>query len=104
MKEVFENIKAFQEQLRIVAFVDKEKNDLNNPYMLIWRVVNNIDAGRDIFIEGDVVGIDGTNKNALDGFEREWPGDVECTPSVLHSLKKSGVLDIDEALIYKFQL
>jgi 4-hydroxy-3-polyprenylbenzoate decarboxylase len=104
MKEVFENIKALQQQLRIVAFVDEKKNDLNNPYMLVWRVVNNIDAGRDIFVEENIVGIDGTNKNALDGFEREWPGDVECTPTVLQSLKERGILDIDEALIYKFQL
>lgn len=104
MKELFEKIKAFQENLRIVAFVDEAKNDLNNPYMLIWRIVNNIDAGRDIFVEGNMVGIDGTNKNKLDGFEREWPGDVECTASVLHSLKERGILDIDEALIYKFQL
>jgi 4-hydroxy-3-polyprenylbenzoate decarboxylase len=104
MKEVFENIKGLEDNLRIVAFVDSEKNDLDNPYMLIWRVVNNIDAGRDIYMSGDLVGVDGTNKNSLDGFEREWPGDVECTPSVISSLVDREILKMDESLQEKFQL
>lgn len=104
MKEVFENIKGLEENLRIVVFVDSEKNDLDNPYMLIWRVVNNIDAGRDIYISGDLVGVDGTNKNSLDGFEREWPGDVECTPSVISSLVDREILQMDKSLQDKFQL
>ncbi len=104
MKEVFENIKGLEENLRIVVFVESDKNDLVNPYMLIWRVVNNIDAGRDIYMSGDMVGVDGTNKNSLDGFEREWPGDVECTPSVLSSLVERNVLELDRSLQDKFQL
>ncbi len=104
MKGLFEKINPLGPNLRIVVFVDANGNDLDNPYMLVWRVVNNIDAGRDIFISGDMVGIDGTNKNSLDGFEREWPGDVECTPGVLHSLRERGILDVDEAFIDKFQL
>ena len=72
--------------------------------MLIWRVVNNIDAGRDIYMSGDLVGVDGTNKNSLDGFEREWPGDVECTPSVISSLVDREILQMDKSLQEKFQL
>jgi len=104
MEEVIEKLNEFDNILRIVAFVDEEKNDLDNAYMLLWRVVNNIDAGRDIYIIDDVVFLDGTNKNTLDGFEREWPGDVECTPDVLKSLKERGLLEIEESLIHKFQL
>jgi len=104
MKEVVENLKGFKNILRIVAFVDEEKNDLDNPYMLVWRVVNNIDARRDILISDDILFIDGTNKNALDGFEREWPGDVDCSPAVLASLKERGVIEIDDSIIEKFQL
>ncbi len=104
MKEVFDKIKGLEENLRILAFVDEEKNDIDNAYMLLWRVVNNIDAGRDIYMKDNLVGIDGTNKNSLDGFEREWPGDVECTPSVIRSLQERNILEVDEVLYKKFQV
>jgi 4-hydroxy-3-polyprenylbenzoate decarboxylase len=72
--------------------------------MLLWRVSNNIDAQRDIYVSGVMVGVDGTNKNQLDNFDREWPGDVECTPSVIASLKEKGVWDLEEKLLQKYQL
>ncbi len=104
MRPVFDALKVLEAHLRVVVFVDEAHNDLENPYMLVWRVVNNIDAGRDIYRDADMIGIDGTNKGALDGFEREWPGDVNCTPAVLESLQKRGVLEIEDDLIHKFQL
>jgi 4-hydroxy-3-polyprenylbenzoate decarboxylase len=97
-------LKPLEAHLRVIVFVDQANNDLDNPYMLVWRVVNNIDAGRDIYRDADMIGIDGTNKGALDGFEREWPGDVNCTPAVLESLQKRGVLEIEDNFIDKFQL
>jgi len=103
-KEYFDALKSLKEHLRIVVFVDDAKNDVNNAYMIVWRVTNNIDAQRDIFVENMMVGIDGTNKNELDGFTREWPDDVDCTPSVIASLKEKGVWDFDEELYNKFQL
>ena len=36
------------EHIKVLVVVDKSNNDLHNPYMLIWRVVNNIDALRDV--------------------------------------------------------
>ncbi|OHE16088.1 MAG: hypothetical protein A2525_07980 [Sulfurimonas sp. RIFOXYD12_FULL_36_11] len=72
--------------------------------MLIWRVTNNIDVQRDLFVSGLMVGLDGTNKNVLDGFDREWPDDVECTPSVVESLKERGLWDLEEKLYEKYQL
>ena len=104
MKEVFENIKSLDTNIRIIAFVDEAKNDLHNGYMLVWRVVNNVDALRDIFMTDTIVGIDGTNKNTIDGYDREWPGDVECTSSVIESLKDRKIYELDETLINKFQL
>lgn len=104
MRPVFDALKPLEAHLRVIVFVDEAHNDLENPYMLIWRVVNNIDAGRDIYIDADMIGIDGTNKGTLDGFTREWPGDVNCTPAVLESLQKQGVLEIEDNLIHKFQL
>jgi 4-hydroxy-3-polyprenylbenzoate decarboxylase len=104
VKDYFEALTPLMSFLRVVVFVDVEKNDIENAYMLLWRVVNNIDAGRDIFISGLTVGIDGTNKTAIDGFTREWPGDVECTPGVVEDLKRKGLWTLDEKLEKKYQL
>ncbi len=103
-KEYFDALIPLSQHLRIVVFVDAEKNDVHNSYMLVWRVTNNIDAQRDIFISGLMVGVDGTNKNRLDGFSREWPDDVDCTQSVVDNLKTKGVWGFEEKLYKKFQL
>ena len=101
---LFERLEALKKYLRIVVFVDVKNNNIDNPYMLVWRVVNNMDAGRDLRIVDDMVCIDGTNKNSLDGFERRWPDDVSCTPAVVEILKKSGLWDLDESLQELYQL
>ncbi|MDQ1263093.1 MAG: 4-hydroxy-3-polyprenylbenzoate decarboxylase [Campylobacterota bacterium] len=103
-KKYFDALLELSNHLRVVVFVDEAKNDIFNPYMLLWRVTNNIDALRDIFISGLMVGVDATTKNMLDDFTREWPDDVECTPSVVASLKAKGVWDLDENIYQKFQL
>ena len=103
-KAYFNALLPLANHLRVVVFVDEEKNDISNPYMLIWRVTNNLDAQRDIFVSGLMIGVDGTNKNELDGYTREWPGDVECTKDVIERLKSKGVWDIDEELRDKYQL
>jgi len=90
--------------IRIVVFIDETKNDIFNPYMLVWRVTNNMDAIRDVYISGLMVGIDGTNKNSLDNFTREWPDDVECTKSVIESLKEKGVWDLEDKIFDQYQL
>lgn len=102
-KEVFAKLSDLKEHLRIVVFVDTFQNDVLNPYMLIWRVVNNIDALRDIWLE-PFIGIDATNKNRLDGFEREWPGDVNCDPEVIKSLRNRQIIDINDTIFEKYQI
>ena len=104
VKEYFEALIPLSTNIRIVVFVDDAKNDVFNSYMLIWRVTNNIDALRDVFISGLMVGIDGTNKSQIDGFVREWPDDVECTQSVVKSLQSRGLWDLSEDLNKKYQL
>ena len=103
-KEYFDALVTLSTNIRIVVFIDEEKNDVFNSYMLIWRVTNNMDALRDVFVDGLMVGVDGTNKNKLDGFNREWPDDVDCTPSVVDSLKQKGLWDLDEKIYKEFQL
>ncbi len=104
VKEYFDDLLELSTHLRVVVFVDAKKNDIHNSYMLIWRVTNNMDALRDVYTSGLMVGIDGTNKNSLDNFTRQWPDDVDCTQSVVQRLKKEGVWDLDEKLCKKFQL
>ncbi|HIE34742.1 MAG TPA: hypothetical protein EYP79_00905 [Campylobacterales bacterium] len=103
VKNLFDEIDSLKSFIKILVVVDEENNDLDNPYMLIWRVVNNIDAKRDIVLEPFIM-IDGTNKNELDGFTREWPDDVVCDKETLLDLKKRGFIDIDEEFIKKFGL
>ena len=103
-KNYFDALVELSMHMRIVVFVDEAKNDIFNPYMLIWRVTNNMDAMRDVYISALMVGIDGTNKNFLDGFGREWPDDVECTQSVVDALKQKGVWDLSDKMYEKFQL
>ncbi len=103
-KEYFDALLPLSTKMRIVVFVDHNKNDVRNGYMLVWRVTNNIDAQRDIYQSGLMVGIDGTNKNELDGFTREWPDDVDCTQSVVNHLKNIAVWDLEEEIFKKFQL
>lgn len=103
-KEYFDSLSSLSDYIRIIVFIDENKNDIFNPYMIVWRVTNNIDAQRDIFVSGSMVGIDGTNKNKLDNYTREWPDDVDCTPSVIESLKERGIWDFDEKLYDKYQL
>jgi len=104
LRECFSLLESLKTYLRIVVFVDEAKNDIHNPYMLIWRVTNNMDAVRDVYRSESIVAIDGTTKTDLDGFEREWPGDVECTPSVVQRLKELSLWDLDLKLEQKYRL
>ncbi len=104
-KELFENLKDIYSHIKILVIVDDaNQNDVNNPYMLVWRVVNNIDSNRDIFISGNNLCIDGTNKNTFDNFTRRWPDDVDCTEEVLQSLRDRKIIDISDDFIKKYQL
>ncbi|MCE3039891.1 menaquinone biosynthesis decarboxylase [Helicobacter anatolicus] len=91
--------------LGIVFFVDYHKNDLKNPYMLIWRITNNIDAKRDLQIMEKTLFVDATDKGVMDGYHREWPKETDCTPSVLQNLKSYGVLEgVSEKMLKKFHI
>jgi 4-hydroxy-3-polyprenylbenzoate decarboxylase len=102
-QKLIKSLKVLQSHIKILVIVDRENNDLKNPYMLIWRVVNNIDAGRDVSLK-PFIAIDATQKGKVDGYKREWPGDTLCTKEVLDRLQEIGVIDIDEAFIRKFGL
>lgn len=98
-----QKIEGLKEHIKLLVIVDKGNNDIENTYMLLWRVVNNIDAQRDILLDPLIV-IDATNKGEMDGYEREWPGDTLCDEDVLKGLEAKGLIEIDEAFIKKFGL
>ena len=101
-REIFDKLKVLKKHLRIVVFINTPETF--NPYMLIWRVTNNIDALRDVWIE-EIIGIDGTNKSEIDGFTREWPPDVDTTPEVIKKLKKLNLIeDISDEELKKYQI
>lgn len=103
LKEQLEAFATLQDCLSIVIFVDSCKNNLTNPYMLTWRIVNNIDAKRDIFIAHHLVFIDATDKGACDGHLREWPKDTNCSPAVIDILRQKGLIDdIDDTFLEHF--
>jgi 4-hydroxy-3-polyprenylbenzoate decarboxylase len=103
VQELFDAIESLQPHIKFLVVVDAERNDIENPYMLVWRVTNNIDALRDVR-KAPFIMLDATDKNELDGYEREWPGDVLCDPKVLEDLKARGLIDIDDAFVKKFYL
>jgi len=103
MQDLMDKLAPLSKHIKLLIIVDKKNNEIDNPYMLLWRVVNNIDAGRDVRLEPFIM-VDATNKSELDGFTREWPGDTFCTKEVLDMLQEKGLIDIDEAFIKKFGL
>jgi len=102
-QKLIKKLEVLQSHIKVLIIVDTINNDINDPYMLIWRVVNNIDASRDVLLT-PFIAVDATNKGDVDGFKREWPGDTFCTKEVLDMLQEKGLIDIDEAFIKKFGL
>ncbi|AQW80438.1 menaquinone biosynthesis decarboxylase [Campylobacter pinnipediorum] len=103
IKDLFEKLLEIKDYFKILIFVN-EQNRINNPYMLTWRVVNNIDAIRDIYIKDSRFCVDATPKNTQDGYEREWPKQTDCTREVVDSLIKRGIVKDNPDLFEKFEI
>ena len=103
-KYLFEELKPLFNHIKILIIVDASKNDVSNEYMLIWRVCNNIDSNRDLYIDGHTMCLDATTKNSFDNFNRRWPDDVDCTKEVIESLKQRKIIDVSDEFIKKFYL
>ncbi|QKF64487.1 menaquinone biosynthesis decarboxylase [Campylobacter corcagiensis] len=103
IKELFDKLLKFKAHFKILCFFDT-KNDVNNAYMSVWRLTNNTDAIRDLFIDGDQICVDATQKSQLDGYTRGWPDEVDCTKSVIDSLRKRGLINVSDEFIEKFEI
>lgn len=104
IKDAYEALQPLKEHVKLLVFVDASCNDITNPYMLIWRIVNNIDAKRDVFLQSEYIGIDATNKSAIDGYTREWPADTDCDQEVIKSLQERGLLTKNKEFLKKYHV
>lgn len=103
LSESIKNLATLKPYIKIVVFVDESKNDLDNGYMLLWRVVNNIDARRDICVHNEIVYVNACDKTRSKYHPREWPKETDCTRSVIDSLQKKG-FEIDENMLHKYHI
>lgn len=100
--EALKKLTPLSKHLGIVVAIDSEKNNLDNLYLLLWRITNNIDAKRDLWINQEVAYLDATDKEACDHHFREWPKDTNCTETIIRSLQEKGLLECDEEFLTKF--
>lgn len=82
---------------KMIVVVDKDV-DVQNPSEVLWRIGNNVDPKRDVVIVegpldvlehassvpayGGKMGIDATRKWRSEGFDREWPRDIEMSEDI----------------------
>ena len=92
------------EHISIVVWVDEALNDVKNPYMLVWRIVNNIDAKRDIYLSRGFIGIDATNKGEMDGYTREWPGDTDCDQDVIARMIERKLISVNQEFLKHYHV
>jgi 4-hydroxy-3-polyprenylbenzoate decarboxylase len=102
IREVHKLLRPLRKHTKLLVFVDAGCDDIDNLYMLIWKVTNNIDAKRDLFLEDEFFGIDATAKGSDEGYEREWPAAVNCDKNTIESLRKRGLIDADDEFLKKF--
>jgi 4-hydroxy-3-polyprenylbenzoate decarboxylase len=103
VRALFPIFQKFEAHLRIVPVLNTP--EVENPYLAVWRVTNNIDGARDLYISGKIVVVDGTNKSReIDNFPREWPPDVDPTPEVVEKLRKLGLVDLPEEFLKRWHL
>jgi 4-hydroxy-3-polyprenylbenzoate decarboxylase len=50
--------------------------DLGNPSLMLWKLFNNTDPGRDLLIRDGRAVIDASIKGPTDGHTREWPEEL----------------------------
>ncbi|HEG4114021.1 TPA: menaquinone biosynthesis decarboxylase [Campylobacter jejuni] len=103
IEQSFNKLLEFKKHFRILVFLDTA-NKLENPYMLVWRVVNNIDAKRDIFIKEERLGVDASAKGEVEGYLRTWPKQTDCTKSVIEDLILRNILENNSDLFNKFEI
>lgn len=102
-KEKYQGRNAIEEYMnhhedKFVICVDASV-DPKDMSTVMWKVFNNIDAQRDIIIQGYKIGIDATKKFTGEGITREWPDDITMTEDVKQAVEERwSKYGIDEVL------
>ncbi|MCK5507916.1 MAG: menaquinone biosynthesis decarboxylase [Desulfobacterales bacterium] len=63
------------DMFNIFILFDREI-DLSDGSLMLWKVFNNVDPGRDMIVQDGRVVIDACKKGIMDGHVREWPDDL----------------------------
>lgn len=72
------NLKPF----KVFVLVDEKNHDLRDFHKILWRIFNNTDGLRDVFPFEDRVLVDATYKIPEEGYDREWPDDLEMSQEI----------------------
>ena len=59
-----------------IIIVYDAKIDLADNSLLLWKMFNNVDPGRDLIIKDSRLVIDACRKYEGDGHPREWPEEL----------------------------
>lgn len=102
-KENYQGRNAVEEYMKDHAdkFVICVEDSVDSKDMstVMWKVFNNIDAQRDIVIQGHKIGIDATKKLTGEGITRDWPDDITMTEDVKQAVEERwSRYGIDESL------
>ncbi len=62
--------------------------DLTNISTVMWKFFNNIDPKRDFHFEDERLGIDATQKFPEEGYEQNWPEEIEMTSEIKTKVDK----------------
>ena len=56
--------------------------DLNNTSRVLWKFFANLDPKRDFYFFGNRVGIDVTQKYSEEGYNQDWPQEIEMSSKI----------------------
>ena len=62
--------------------------DLTNISIVMWKLFNNLDPKRDLYFKNNRVGIDVTKKLPEEGYQQNWPEEIEMSSEIKTKVNK----------------
>ena len=62
--------------------------DLTNISIVMWKLFNNLDPKRDLYFKNNRVGIDVTKKLPEEGYQQNWPEEIEMSSEIKIKVNK----------------